>query len=226
MSTKAPDDRGFVFELAEEAGRRVLHARHHPEFGAIVADWCSTDIRRRIAAGRKQLLARAIGLHKRRDLAVLDATGGMGRDAFTLAALGAHVELVERQPLIVELLVDAHARASRDPEASAAASRIQVHSGDARQHVARRRWDVIYLDPIYPGHDRSARSKKELQFLRELTGGDADADSLLETALAVRPGRVVVKRPRSAPALGLRAPSFALSGTQARFDVHLANAET
>lgn len=216
MNTKAPDDRGFVFELAEVDGRRVLYARHHPEFGPIFADWTSADLRRRVAAGRKQLLARAIGLHKRPDLVVLDATGGMGRDAFTLAALGAQVEVVERQPLIVSLLEDAHARAPREVTA-----RLQIHAGDAREHVQRRPWDAIYLDPIYPGHDRDARSKKEMQVLRELSGGDLDAGDLLASALAAKPGRVVVKRPRSAPALGERAPSFALGGTQARFDVYL-----
>ncbi|HZP13374.1 MAG TPA: class I SAM-dependent methyltransferase [Nevskiaceae bacterium] len=216
MNAKAPDDRGFVFELTEVDGRRVLYARHHPEFGPIVADWTTADLRRRIAGGRKQLLARAIGLHKRADLVVLDTTGGMGRDAFTLAALGAQVALVERQPLVARLLEDALARAPRE-----IAARMQVHAGDAREHLQGRQWDAIYLDPIYPGHDRDARSKKEMQVLRELSGGDLDAGDLLAAAIAVKPGRVVVKRPRSAPTLGERAPSFALSGTQARFDVYL-----
>ena len=217
--TKAPDDRGFVFELGEEDGRRVLYARHHPGFGPIGIDWRSADLQRRIAGGRKQLLARAIGLHKRSHLHVLDATGGMGRDAFTLAALGAEVDLVERQPLIVDLLLDAHARARNS--APETAGRIHIRAGDARELVAVRSWDAIYLDPVYPDHDRSAASKKEMQVLRELSGGDLDADDLLEAALRAHPGRVVVKRPRSAPALGGRAPSFALSGTQARFDIYL-----
>ncbi|MGH8481627.1 MAG: class I SAM-dependent methyltransferase [Nevskiaceae bacterium] len=33
--------------------------------------------------------------------------------------------------------------------------------------------------------------------------------------------RIVVKRPRTAPPLAGRAPSLALSGTQARFDIYL-----
>jgi 16S rRNA (guanine1516-N2)-methyltransferase len=221
MSTKAPDDRGFVFELGAADGRCVLLARHHPQFGAIFADFGSADLRRRIAAGRRQLLARAIGLHKRLDLVVLDATGGMGRDAFTLAALGVEVELVERQPLVARLLEDAHARALRDASICLAAARLRIHHGDAREHLSRREWDVIYLDPIYPGHERDAASKKEMQVLRELSGGDADAGELLDLALRARPGRVVVKRPRSAPALDEREPTFAVSGTQARFDVYL-----
>ena len=221
MNAKAPDDRGFVFELRNEEGRAILYARHHPDFGGIAADWSSADLARRIAGGRRQLLARAVGLHKRSDLTILDATGGMGRDAFTLASLGAQVELVERQPLAMSLLEDALLRAAGNPQTATAAARLTLWPGDSRNHFMRKPWDVIYLDPVYPGHDRDARSKKEMQFLRELSGGDPDAASLLQEGLAARPGRVVVKRPRSAPPLGDRLPTFELRGTQARFDVYL-----
>jgi 16S rRNA (guanine1516-N2)-methyltransferase len=73
---------------------------------------------------------------------------------------------------------------------------------------------------MYPERGKAALAKKELQLLRELTGGDPDADELLLAANARR--RVVVKRPLSAPALAGRAPSVALRGTQARFDIYLA----
>lgn len=219
--SQAPLMRGFVFELADADGRLSLYARHHPRFGGIHVDWGAPDIMRRIAAGKRQLLARAVGLHKRPGLTILDATGGLGRDAFTLAALGAHVSVAERQPMILQLLVDGRLRALRDPTTSAAAERLQILEGDARARLRTTGWDVIFLDPMYPGHERDERSKKEMQFLRELTTGDADAAHLLDEALAARPGRVVVKRPRSAARLGEREPSFELAGTQARFDVYL-----
>ncbi len=218
---QAPDSRGFVFELAESGGRLSLFARHHPRFGGIHVDWGAPEIQRRIAAGKRQLLTRAVGLHKRPALVILDATGGLGRDAFTLASLGAHVSVAERQPMILQLLADGRRRALADPATVEAAKRVQILEGDAHAHLRARRWDVIYLDPMYPGHDRDERSKKQMQFLRELTGGDADGADLLEAALAARPGRVVVKRPRSAARLGASEPTFELAGTQARFDVYL-----
>ncbi len=216
--------RGFSFALRETAGRLELIALHHPGYGAICADWTTPELRRRVAAGRRQLLARAAGLHQQRDLRVLDATGGLGRDGYTLAALGAQITLAERHPSIAALLADAHRRALADPATAEAAAHITLATADARELFERNggvSYDVIYLDPMFPGHGKTALAKKELQVLRELTGGDADADALLEPARRSARLRVVVKRPLKAPWLALTEPAFSLFGTQARFDIYL-----
>ena len=114
--TLGSDARGFSFALEENDGRLELRALHRPDYGSIHADWSSADVRRRISAGKKQLLARAIGLHKHPAPRVLDATAGLGRDGFTLAALGAGVTLLERHPQTAALLRDAHRRALADPK--------------------------------------------------------------------------------------------------------------
>jgi 16S rRNA (guanine1516-N2)-methyltransferase len=177
-------------------------------------------VRRRIQGGRKQLLARAIGLHKERGLRVLDATAGLGRDAFTLAALGARVTLAERNATIASLLTDARERALADPDCAEAAGRTEIVCSDARKLMGPpASYDVVYLDPMYPERGKTALAKKEMRLLRELTGGDEDADQLLAHANARR--RVVVKRPLAAPPLAGREPSLALRGTQARFDIYL-----
>lgn len=212
--------RGFSFALRENSGRLELAALHHPGYGAICADWTTDELRRRIAGGRRQLLARAIGLHKKRNLRVLDATAGLGRDGCTLAALGAQVTLAERHPSIAALLADAHRRALADPVSADAASRICLAATDAR-NLLQQSWDVVYLDPMYPGQDKTALAKKELQLLRELAGGDEDAGALLEPARRSARLRVAVKRPLKAPWLAGSKPAFSLTGTQARFDVYL-----
>ncbi|WP_051361759.1 class I SAM-dependent methyltransferase [Solimonas soli] len=223
----APDDavRGFSFALENGADGLQLHARHHPDFKPLRCDWTAAETTRRIAAGKKQLLARAVGLHKRADLSVLDATAGLGRDGFTLAALGARVTMIERQPLFAALLRDARERALGDARWHDAAARTELVADDAL-HVLRgeRYWDVVHLDPMYPHRGKQALPQKEMQLLRELTSGDPDADALLEPALRRARQRVVVKRPSHAPFLAGRAPSFQLDGTQARYDVYLVTA--
>jgi 16S rRNA (guanine1516-N2)-methyltransferase len=210
----------FSFSLRHRDGRLELVAGHHPGYGPIHADWTSADLRRRIAAGRRQLLARAVGLHRERALRVLDATAGLGRDGFTLAALGARVTMAERNPTVAALLADARRRALDEPATAEAAARIEIVAADARELMAAPApFDVVYLDPMYPGRGKTALAAKELQVLRELTGGDRDADELLLRANARR--RIVVKRPSTAPPLAGRPPSVTLSGTQARFDVYL-----
>jgi 16S rRNA (guanine1516-N2)-methyltransferase len=60
-----------------------------------------------------------------------------------------------------------------------------------------------------------------MQILQILIGDDQDADELLETALLCAGNRVVVKRPRLAPALADKAPSHSITGKTSRFDVYL-----
>jgi 16S rRNA (guanine1516-N2)-methyltransferase len=205
--------------LATRDGCLELQARHHPGYGPIAVDWLAPEVRRRVAGGRRQLLARAAGLHRRPDLRILDATAGLGRDGFTLAALGARVTLTERNPTIAALLADGRRRALADPAAADAARRTDIVAADARDLVDSD-WDAILLDPMYPAEGRSALSKKELQILRELAGDDGDAGEVLAAALRGRAARVAVKRPLKAPLLGGRAPAFQLKGTQSRFDIY------
>ncbi len=220
--TPGSDARGFAFELIAGADGLQLRAHHHPQFAPLQLDWTGPEQQRRIAAGRRQLLCRAIGLHKTAEASVLDATAGLGRDAFTLAAVGAQVTLVERQPLLAALLRDALHRALADPRWHAAAQRLRMVEADAATVLASgERWDVVHLDPMYPHRGKQALPQKEMQMLRELTGGDADADALLPLALAACRRRVVVKRPRHAEFLAGRAPAFQLHGTQARYDIYL-----
>ncbi|AXQ29183.1 16S rRNA methyltransferase [Solimonas sp. K1W22B-7] len=224
--TLGSDARGFSFALQENQGRLELRALHRPDYGAIWVDWGSAELRRRIAGGRKQLLARAVGLARKPDLELLDATGGLGRDAFTLAALGARVTLLERQPQIAALLADAHRRALADPDLAAVAARIELRSAEAADVLRDGRWDSIYLDPMYPHSGKTALPQKEMQIFRDLAGTDADADGLLEPALAAARLRVVVKRPLKAPWLASRKPGLDFRGTQARFDVYLTGSAT
>ena len=203
--------------------RLALRADHRPDWKPMSVDWLSVEQRSRIKAGRKQLLARAVGLHLKRDAAVLDATGGLGRDAFTLAALGAHVTLVERQPMVVELLRDAQRRAllSSDAAMVAAADRMRIVGSDTL-HVTSTQgpFDVAYLDPMYPDDGKTALPQKEMQMLRALAGDDLDADALLAHVRTLAP-RVAVKRPLKAPPLAGMQANAVLEGTQARFDLYL-----
>ena len=213
------NDRGFCL-VRDGQGRLGLHAGHHVRVGDVVADWLGPEQLRRLSGGKKQLLARAVGIGKRTPLSVLDATGGLGRDAHVMAHLGATVTVCERQPLIFALLQDAWARLELVDDRCA--SRLRLQAADA--HSVLRddlTWDVVYLDPMYPGRDKTALPGKEMQFFRELTEGDADAGSLLALARARARWRVVVKRPLSAPPLADQAPDQSLRGTQARFDLYL-----
>lgn len=217
-----PAPAGIRFSLDSRDGRLELTAHHHPDYRPICADWTGSGQQRRLAGGKKQWLVRAVGLSKNPGLRILDATAGLGRDGFTLAFFGAHVTMAERSPMVVALLRDAHRRALLDPAGTEAASRIEIVEADGRTlcgPASAPSFDVIYLDPMYPDRGKTALAGRELQILRELTGGDPDADELIKAVNARK--RIVVKRPVKAPPLAGREPSLAMTGTQARFDIYL-----
>jgi 16S rRNA (guanine1516-N2)-methyltransferase len=179
----------------------------------------------RFGGGSGQMIARAVGIAPGRRPWILDATAGLGRDAFVFAGLGCKVTLIERNPLVAALLEDGLRRALADAAAAPAASRMRLREGDAL--VLMRGWagdapQVVYLDPMFPsrGKNASALVKKEMRLFRPLVGDDGDAPSLLAAALSLASHRVVVKRPRRAPPLGGAAPAYALEGKSSRFDVY------
>ena len=195
--------------------------------GAIRADFHGPSVtyRRKRGGGRGQMLAKAVGLKHGQCPTVLDCTAGLGRDAFVLASLGCVVTLLERDPVVHALLADGlqQARAQAIAELDIILARMSLEAADAHAYLkhAQARPDVIYLDPMFPERHKSALVKKEMQVLQGLIGPDADADELLSAALGLAQQRVVVKRPRIAPNLAHRTPSYMLEGKSNRYDIFL-----
>ncbi|NQD91077.1 class I SAM-dependent methyltransferase [Pseudomonas sp. CrR25] len=179
--------------------------------------------RRLFGGGSGQMIAKAVGLQPGVRPRVLDATAGLGRDAFVLAALGCDLTLIERQPLIAALLEDGLERAARHADVGPIVARMQLLNGDAIElmnHWQAEPPQVIYLDPMFPHRDKSALVKKEMRLFRPFVGDDPDAPALLAAALALASHRVVVKRPRKAPIIAGGKPGYALEGKSSRYDIY------
>lgn len=187
--------------------------------------------RRRFGGGKGQMIARAVGIKAGVFPSILDLTAGLGADGFVLATLGARVHWLERSPVVFRLLEDGLRRAKQqlevepDEELAAILARLTLSEGDAITYLEALlakgdRVDVIYLDPMFPERTKSADVKKEMQAFHQLVGRDEDADQLLARALEAVRYRVIVKRPRKAPALGGVAPSHRIEGKTSRFDVY------
>lgn len=169
-------------------------------------------------------LLKAVGIKKGKPNrpTVIDCTAGLGEDSWLLAAHGARVIALERQPVIAALLDDAlrHAKQTA-PEIT---SRITLHYTDAATwlsaHAQSLSPDVVLMDPMFPAGRKTAE-RKPLRVLRMLAGDDPDADELFADALATGAHRVVVKRPAHAPSLGGRKPAVIHKGRGHRLDVYL-----
>ncbi|PLW82997.1 SAM-dependent methyltransferase [Kineobactrum sediminis] len=196
--------------------------------GAIAVDFGAGAMRHRRRGGQNELLGRAVGVGKKPALQVLDATAGLGRDAFVLADLGCRVTLVEREPVVAALLECGLARASaaQEPWLREVAARMRLLTGEACSLAASSlgELDVIYLDPMFPQRDKSAAVKKEMALFQALfDNGDATAEpaGLLAWALRCPVARVVVKRPLKAAPLAGIPPSHSIRGKAVRYDVHV-----
>ena len=202
--------------------------------GAVRVDFTAGHAAYRRKQQKKELLVRAVGGKGGASLNVIDATGGLGRDSFLLAAAGHQVCIFERQPVVAALLADGLERAAAHPETAEITQRIQLKAGDAvpaleaMQEIGAgeadgngERVDVVYLDPMFPERRKSALVKKELQLLQLLAQPDSAPEKLLTAALQVAGQRVVVKRPIKAPFLTDRSPSHSLTGKTVRFDVYM-----
>ncbi|RKR06645.1 16S rRNA (guanine1516-N2)-methyltransferase [Kushneria sinocarnis] len=220
---------GSPLELRETQAGLVL-AGDQRSFGAPVqVDFLAgrTAHRQQFGGGRGQLVARACGLKRGVTPHVVDATAGLGRDAFVLAGLGCPVLMLERSAVIAALLHDALVRADRDTTLTSVMARLSLIAADAAVSltaaVARAEFapEVIHLDPMYPHRSGSALVKKEMRLFRTLVGDDDDSPRLLEAALATATHRVVVKRPKGAPAIAGPAPQHSLETRGTRYDLYV-----
>lgn len=228
----ACDQSNFALALTET--QLELRKLDEPKLGAIFVDFVSGAVahRRKFGGGKGQAIAKAAGLNKGASPTVLDATAGLGRDAFVLASLGCTVQMIERHPVVAAILDDGLQRAKCDPEIGAWVSErislLHSSSHDALSALFDQpgysRPDVVYLDPMYPhpaNKKKQALVKKEMRVFQSLVGADDDADGLFEPALRLATKRVVVKRPDYAPWLNDKKPSMVIETKKNRFDVYV-----
>jgi 16S rRNA (guanine1516-N2)-methyltransferase len=166
-------------------------------------------------------LVRAAGIRKGHMPAIVDATAGLGRDAFLLASAGAAVTLIERAAEVHALLKDALARAAAESaELTEVVGRMTLIHGDARELLPDLKPDVVIVDPMHPPRRSTALVKKEMRQLSALVGADEDADELMKVALASARERVVLKWPlRAAALLETPKPSHQFAGKTVRYEV-------
>ena len=193
--------------------------------GALRVDFVSGAVahRLRFGGGRGQALAKAMGLRAGKTPMIVDATAGLGRDAFLLASLGAQVVLIERSEEMHSLLAQGMKRAVQEGgEFREIIGRMTLMKGDAKDLLPELSGEAILIDPMHPPRNNSALVKRELRQVREIVGTDDDACDLVRVALETARNRVVLKWPAKAdPINGIRSCSHKILGKSTRYDVFM-----
>lgn len=217
----------YTLDVAEQLSLRAQIdgeiVRLQPDFVHGALDW-----RRKHGGGRGEPVVRAVWGKQRSAPTVFDATGGLARDSFVLAASGCMVIAREQQALIAALVQHALRRArqtaevQQDPSLHEILNRLDYQTGSSHdwlQNAAPGAVDVVYLDPMFPPRPSKAKVKKDMQLLQRLAETGL-GDELLAPARAIARQRVVVKRPDYAPPLAGVAPSGAVAAGANRFDIY------
>lgn len=220
------DSHHFPILLVVTPERLELRENNTKNSKPIFVDFLTPTLNYRIkhGGGKKQLIAKAIGIKNEKNLQILDATAGFGIDSFILASLGCEVVMLERSHIMNALLEDGLARLNNKNKNL----KIELYNAQALDYINKisdaglERPDVIYLDPMYPERQKLALNKKSMRILHELVGDDSDAPKLIDAALRCAKKRVVVKRPKHATYLNNLKPDLQfLSKGSCRYDVYL-----
>ena len=173
--------------------------------------------------GRGQNLAKAVGMKFNKNRTIIDATAGLGYDAFILASLGANVTLIERSEKIYGLLKDGISEAMLyGGEISKIVDRMNLLFGDSIDILPSISPEVVLIDTMYKDRKKSALVKNNMRLVREVVGSDPDYIDLINVALNCASKRVVIKQPRYAePLKDIKACSHQILGKTIRYDVYI-----
>ncbi len=178
----------------------------------------------RVTNGRlaHEMLVRAAKSDKE-NLTAIDATAGMGEDAFLLAAYGYEVTLFEQNPVVAALLKDALRRAKKHPVLKEIAGRMTLFCEDSIEFMSKKMdpTNLIYLDPMFPKRRKSGLINKKLQLIQKLEPPCSAEEDLFDAALKAGPERIIVKRPLKSAFLAGRKPAYELKGKAIRYDCYV-----
>ena len=118
------------------------------------------------------------------------------------------------------LLKDALVRGAGIPELADTISRMHLLEGDSRELLKGLSFhpDIVLLDPMFPGRQKSGLVKKKAQLLQKLEKPCEDEEGLLQAAVSAGPRKIVIKRPLKGPFLAGRKPDYSITGKTIRYD--------
>lgn len=175
-----------------------------------------------VNAGRKsELLLQACKLTAQ--MTVVDGMAGFGHDGLILASTGAKTTMIEKNPIMALLLFFEYDMMMSHQNWQKLLGRIQILHGAFESIIGTLdKPNVVYLDPMFPNDSYHAKVGKTMQTLHQLVNPPTFEEemTLLTVAHASlsQLGRVVIKRPLSAPHLANKLPNQSIANDAIRFD--------
>ena len=137
-------------------------------------------------------------------------------DSIVLSEAGCSLTVTEANPIVCAVAQNLALESN---------SEIDFVRGRAEDYLNSviERFDVVYLDPIFPVHPKGARPARRMQILQGLAKTDTDLLELFKIAKSHALNRVVVKHRRNQPSL-FGVPDWKIIGKTVRFDIYRSSA--
>lgn len=218
LSTLHPN---VPFVFFNQKGQMILAKVENKDILKVACDWQSLQSRIVKAGKKSETLLKVAKLQN--TMQVIDCTAGFGHDSLILASTGANVAMIEQNPLIFLLLKLEYQFMLNNPNWQKLLTRITLFHGKSETVLATLpKADVIYLDPMFPDNSYKSAVNKNMQFLHEIVSPPSldDEQNLLQIAKNTlnKNGKILVKRPKSAPFFANCEPIDSMGNDVIRFD--------
>jgi 16S rRNA (guanine1516-N2)-methyltransferase len=212
------------FILSESNSLIALSPVDKNRGGSIHCDFLAPGFQRYLSSvTRKSLIAKACGLKGEGAPSILDISAGLGKDALSLASLGAQVSMVEANPYVYLLLYSGiHTLKQSSLALSSNISLLACQDAKTVLSQSDRAYEVIYFDPMFPERKKSAKVKKEMQYFHQVVGEDHNQpDEIFTEAVKQARKRLVIKRPKGSDFYADQKPNYSLESKVIRYDIYL-----
>mgnify|MGYP002636048445 CR=1 FL=1 len=215
----------YQFWLFFETGILKLLNSVDSNMGPVSVDFSSgkSAYRQKHHGKGKLPISKACGIKHNHRPVIIDATAGLGQDAFVLAGLGCQILCIEQHPVLAALLNDGLIRAGQGEQWLVdIVKNMRLQQAAAESVLTTIKADVIYLDPMYPHEQNKKQAKvnKGMQLFRAFPETSSNEGLLLKAALSAATDRVVVKRPDWALPMAEQQPTYQITGKNHRYDVY------
>ena len=249
-SNALPDSSPFHLHVNEHSQLQLIHEQSQQK-STVLVDFSNKTLQHKVnnSFNTKSGLIRAVSVRNkpRHETTVIDATAGLGNDAYVISTFGFPMIWIERNPIIYSLLRDGFERITTSTVLSpptdvhhqqrlfncqSVREVLNIEACEYVPNVASQKVDVIYLDPMFTSESVAKKStpKKGMQALRSLYHQSQflsiseqiawerkELDQLIEWARSFASSKVILKRPKTAPKHPLVTHSYSESDN-IRFD--------
>lgn len=228
LRVSQPDSLSYLL-LKDEDGTWKISDPQEKTWHGLKVDFLNESFQYRVERSphSKEILRDALKIRgKSHKLKILDATAGLGEDAFMMSVWGNQVHSCEKNPLIYFLLAQGGDCFSKLNTKSLNLEWTLSWEDSLSRSQKNEIFDVVYLDPMFPQNPKKALNKKDLRVLSDILSQEAPSDEELKSMLLsfkkIAKQKIIIKRPPRALALppvpGLA--YYSLEGPSVRLDVY------